>query len=137
MSDAKRILIAEDNVVLGDVIRFNLERSGYVVSLARNGVEAFRLVGSQPYDILVTDFEMPGLNGQELCHRIRNELKLDDLIIVMCSAKGLELDRETLKAKYGISEIVSKPFSIRDLTLLLGKIERKPRSTPPLLAALN
>ena len=137
MSDAKRILIAEDNVVLGDVIRFNLERSGYVVSLARNGVEAFRLVGSQPYDILVTDFEMPGLNGQELCHRIRNELKLDDLIIAMCSAKGLELDRETLKAKYGISEIVSKPFSIRDLTLLLGKIERKPSSTPPLLAALN
>lgn len=137
MSDAKRILIAEDNAVLGDVIRFNLERSGFSVSLARNGIDALRLVGSQPFDILVTDYEMPGLNGQELCHRVRNELKLEDLNIVMCSAKGLELDREALKAKYGISEIVSKPFSIRELTLLLEKIAREPSSISPLLAALN
>ena len=134
MSDAKRILIAEDNVVLGDVIRFNLERAGYAVSLVRNGIEAIRLVASQPFDILVTDYEMPGVNGEELCYHVRNVLKLDALSIVMCSAKGLEIDRESLKSKYVIHSIISKPFSIRDLVSLLGKLELKSGSTPPLLA---
>ena len=133
MSEAKKILIAEDNVVLGDVIRFNLERSGYAVTLARNGIEALRQVASQPYDILVTDYEMPGVNGEELCFQVRNVLKLQDLNLVMCSAKGLEIDREAFKAKYAVSEIVSKPFSIRDLLALLGKIEVKPNAPMPLI----
>ena len=132
-SDAKRILIAEDNVVLGDVIRFNLERSGYAVTLARNGIEALRQVASQPYDILVTDYEMPGVNGEELCFQVRNVLKLLDINIIMCSAKGLEIDHEALKGKYAISAIISKPFSIRDLLALLGKIEVKPNTPMPLI----
>lgn len=122
MSEAKRILVAEDNVVLGDVIRFNLQRSGFAVTLARNGEEALRIVASEPFDILVTDYEMPGLDGEELCQRVRNELKLDAIRIVMCSAKGLELDREELKARLNIEAILYKPFSIRELTTLLDKL---------------
>ena len=137
MSEATRILIAEDNVVLGDVIRFNLERSGYAVTLARNGIEALRQVASQPYDILVTDYEMPGVNGEELCDQVRNVFKLHELKMVMCSAKGLEIDHEALKAKYAISAIVSKPFSIRDLLALLGTLEVKSSSSKPLLAVSN
>jgi len=137
MSEAHKILIAEDNVVLGDVIRFNLERSGYAVTLARSGIEALRQVASQSFDILVTDYEMPGVNGEELCYQVRNVLKLHDIKLVMCSAKGLEIDHETLKAKYAISAIVSKPFSIRDLLALLGKLEVKSSSSKPLLAVSN
>ena len=122
MSENKRVLIAEDNVVLGDVIRFNLQRSGFAVTLARNGEEALRMVASQPFDILVTDYEMPGLDGEELCQRVRNELKLEAIRIVMCSAKGLELDREELKARLCIEAILYKPFSIRELTTLLDKL---------------
>lgn len=122
MSEAKRVLVAEDNVVLGDVIRFNLQRFGFAVTLARNGEEALRIVGSEPFDILVTDYEMPGLDGEELCQRVRNELRLDAIRIVMCSAKGLELDREELKARLCIEAILYKPFSIRELTTLLDKL---------------
>ncbi|HUP78668.1 MAG TPA: response regulator [Pirellula sp.] len=122
MADVKRVLVAEDNVVLGDVIRFNLQRSGFAVTLARNGEEALRLVASQPFDVLVTDYEMPGLDGEELCARVRNELKLDSIRIVMCSAKGLELDREELKARLCIEAILYKPFSIRELTTLLDSL---------------
>lgn len=123
MSEAKRVLIAEDNVVLGDVIRFNLNRSGFAVTLARNGEEALRLVSSQPFDILVTDYEMPGLDGAELCNRVRNELNLSAIRIVMCSAKGLELDREELKSRLCLEAILFKPFSIRELTTLLEGLE--------------
>ena len=122
MSEVKRVLVAEDNVVLGDVIRFNLQRSGFAVTLARNGEEALRMVASQPFDILVTDYEMPGLDGEELCARVRNELKLESIRIVMCSAKGLELDREELKARLGIVAILYKPFSIRELITLLDSL---------------
>ncbi len=122
MSEAKKVLVAEDNVVLGDVLRFNLQRSGFEVTLARNGTEALRLVESQPFDILVTDYEMPGIDGEELCNRVRNELKLDAIRIVMCSAKGLELDREEIMARLSIEAILYKPFSIRELTTLLESL---------------
>ena len=124
MSEAKKVLVAEDNVVLGDVLRFNLQRSGFEVTLARNGTEALRLVESQPFDILVTDYEMPGIDGEELCNRVRNELKLDAIRIVMCSAKGLELDREEIMARLSIEAILYKPFSIRELTTLLENLVR-------------
>ncbi len=122
MSEAKRVLVAEDNVVLGDVIRFNLQRSGFEVTLARNGIEALRMVESQPFDILVTDYEMPGIDGEELCHRVRNELNLTEIRIVMCSAKGLELDRDEIKTRLHIEDILFKPFSIRELTTMLESL---------------
>jgi len=123
MSEAKRVLVAEDNIVLGDVIRFNLQRSGYEVTLARNGVDAFRMLAAERFDILVTDYEMPGIDGEELCNRVRNDLKLESLRIVMCSAKGLELNRDELKARLSLETILYKPFSIRELTSLLGNLD--------------
>ena len=123
MPEPKRVLVAEDNVVLGDVIRFNLNRSGFSVTLARNGEEALRLVSSQPFDILLTDYEMPGIDGEQLCSRVRNELNLSSIRIVMCSAKGLELDREELISRLGLEAILFKPFSIRELTTLLEGLE--------------
>ena len=136
MLAAKRILVAEDNVVLGDVIRFNLERSGFVVTLARNGEDALRFAAAQPFDILVTDYEMPGLNGEELCGRIRFDLMLDAIRIVMCSAKGLELDRDELKSRLGIDAILYKPFSIRELIALLDQLgaANNPSAQPIVIA---
>ena len=123
MSEPRRVLVAEDNFVLGDVIRFNLNRAGFAVTLVRNGEEALRLVSSQPFDILLTDYEMPGIDGGELCNRVRNELNLNSIRIVMCSAKGLELDREELMSRLCLEAILFKPFSIRELTTLLEGLE--------------
>lgn len=120
--ESRKVLVAEDNIVLGDVIRFNLQRAGFDVTLARNGNDAMRFLESEPFSILVTDYEMPGLDGEQICNRVRNELQLDSLRIVMCSAKGLELDREALKAKLSLEAILFKPFSIRDLTSLLESL---------------
>jgi CheY-like chemotaxis protein len=122
MNFPKSVLVAEDNVVLGDVLRFNLQRCGFDVTLARTGDEALRLLASQSFDVLVTDYEMPGLNGEELCWQVREALKIDSIRIVMCSAKGLELDRDELKTRYRIEDILYKPFSIRDLTNLLDRL---------------
>lgn len=120
--ESRKVLVAEDNIVLGDVIRFNLQRAGFEVTLARNGNDAVRLLESEPFSILVTDYEMPGLDGEQICDRVRNVLHLDSLRIVMCSARGHELDREALQAKLSLEAILYKPFSIRDLTSLLESL---------------
>jgi CheY-like chemotaxis protein len=130
----KTVLVAEDNIVLGDVLRFNLQRCGFDVVLARTGDDALRLISSQPFDVLVTDYEMPGLNGEELCSQVRDELKIDSIRIIMCSAKGLELDREAMKSRYRIEDILYKPFSIRDLTSLLEKLGTSSNTSDPLLS---
>jgi CheY-like chemotaxis protein len=122
MLESRKILVAEDSRVLGDVIQFNLQRAGFEVTLARNGNDAMRLLESEPFSMLVTDYEMPGLNGEQICDRVRNELHLDSLRVVMCSAKGHELDREALKAKFSLEAILFKPFSIRDLMSLLENL---------------
>jgi DNA-binding response OmpR family regulator len=120
MHGSKRVLIAEDSAVLGDVLKFNLLRAGYDVTLARNGIEALDALASSDFEVLVTDYEMPGLNGERLCSKARNELQLTNLRIIMCSAKGLELDHTELLVHLNIETILYKPFSIRELTAILS-----------------
>lgn len=125
MGTTRKILIAEDSAVLGDVIRFNLQRSGFDVTLARNGDEASHLLTQKSFDILVTDYEMPGLNGEELCGYARFGLHLDALQIIMCTARGYELKRDDLQSKFNIERFLYKPFSIRELVALLESLEAK------------
>lgn len=117
-----RILVAEDNKVLGDVLRFNLERSGFQVTLARSGDAAAKLLAGETFDLVITDVEMPGMSGVDLCRFVRDELGNSDLPIAICSARGLELNDQALKEKYGVAEIIFKPFSVRDLVALASRL---------------
>lgn len=118
-NEALRVLVAEDNYALANVLRFNLQRAGFAVTVANNGMQAIEYLGREAFDLLMTDFQMPGVNGEELCRVVRQELQLDSMPIVMCSAKGFELDIPGLKAQYGISEILYKPFSVQAIVSLI------------------
>ncbi|MBU6238808.1 MAG: response regulator [Planctomycetes bacterium] len=117
-----RILVAEDNKVLGDVLRFNLERSGFHVTLARTGDAAAKLLAGESYDLMFTDIEMPGMNGVDLCRYLRFELGNSDLPVAICSARGLEVDEQEMRTKYGVAEIIFKPFSMRELVALASRL---------------
>ena len=65
--ETPKVLVAEDNNVLGDVIRFNLQRAGCNVTWSRNGKDAVEQLSTETFDILLTDYEMPHINGAELC----------------------------------------------------------------------
>ncbi|MCA9057950.1 MAG: response regulator, partial [Planctomycetaceae bacterium] len=72
-----RILVAEDNRILLDVLRFNLVRAGYEVLTAMNGLEALTVLREhQPIDLLITDCQMPGLSGVEVCTQVRQDPQL-------------------------------------------------------------
>lgn len=110
----QRIIIAEDNLVMQDVMRYVLTAAGFQVTTAEEGTVALDLLEQHSADLLVTDCQMPGLSGIELCRAIRRHPRFSDLPIVFCSAKGFEIPRETLQ-ELGISDIIGKPFSPRDL----------------------
>lgn len=114
----KRVLVAEDNRVLSDVLRFNLQRAGFSVDVARDGLQAMIELRNSAFDLLVTDFQMPGANGEQLCQFVRGELGNHDMPILICSAKGLELDAEEMRARYRVNKIIYKPFSMREIVKL-------------------
>lgn len=109
------MLIAEDNAALADVIRFNLSRVGLAVTVARHGQEALDMLRASRFDLVVTDFHMPQLSGQELCEQMRLDPQLELIPVILLSAKGLELDAERLRRELGVRAVLFKPFSPRDL----------------------
>ncbi len=116
-TETGHILVAEDNAAMAGVIRYNLEKAGFEVTLARCGQTAWELLESQSFDLVVSDFQMPGINGGELCQRIRQDERLAQLPVILLTAKGLELDLSWYEDELGVSEVMAKPFSPRELTL--------------------
>lgn len=110
-----RVLIAEDNVAMAHVLRFNLQRAGFSVQLATDGRLALQFAQAESFDLVITDFQMPGLNGEELCRAIRELPDHTDTPVVMCTAKGLELDPQYLHDELGVTCLVRKPFSPRQI----------------------
>ncbi len=130
-SRPSKVLIAEDSVVIGNLLRFNMDLAGFDSTLARNGQEAIDCLQSEDYDILVTDYEMPILNGAQICEILRNEMQIKEMPIVMCSAKSLELDAEDLRARYGIELLLQKPFSISELIGIVQGLVSKNENLKP------
>ena len=110
-----RVLVAEDDPALRNVVRFHLERAGFQVIACRDGAEAWTALQQDPVDMVVTDMQMPNLTGRELCERIRSNAEYDHLPVLMLTAKGLELDADRLRAELGVVEVMFKPFSPKQL----------------------
>ncbi len=122
MAGYRRILVAEDNPALGQVIRFNLERAGFDVQVAGNGEEATQLIAGQTFDLVITDLQMPHMDGEQLCRHIRTVLGLQELPIVVCSAKGLEIDTARLMVEYRLEQVLLKPFSPTELVDIVTSV---------------
>lgn len=114
-----RILVAEDNPVTQDLLKFNLERAGLVVTAASNGTSALEFATEQQFDCIVTDFQMPGMDGEALSRNIRQSTPNHETPIVLCSAKGFEIDKDRLQQECGITDFLLKPFSPRQAVQLI------------------
>jgi len=106
-----RILVAEDNLALAGVLRFNLERAGYEVSVANNGSDAWEFAQQEKYDLVITDQQMPGITGIDLSRNLRTLDHYAHVPLVLITAKGLELELPTLREELGLAGVFSKPFS--------------------------
>ncbi len=117
---SNRILIAEDDPAFRRVIEFTLQRSGWKTRAVCDGESAWQILQQEPWPFLITDHQMPRLSGIELIDRIRHQLPLGhDMELVLCTAKGLELDAARLTQEYRLLRVMHKPFSPRELASLL------------------
>ena len=117
-----KILIAEDNLVMAHVLQFNLERAGFDVHVAADGVLALEAASEDSFDLIITDYQMPRMNGEELVRQLRTFPEYCDTPIVLCSAKGYEIDIDQLKRDPGIAEVVYKPFSPAQIVELIHSL---------------
>ena len=113
MEPKRRVLIVDDepNIVLS--LEFLLRQQGYEVSVARDGEEALAAAETRP-DLVVLDVMLPGLDGFEVCRRLRERPELGGLKILLLTARGRDVDR-VRGLEEGADAYVSKPFSTREL----------------------
>lgn len=110
--NSENILIVEDNRALSRVIQVVLAKAGFNVTCAYDGEAAWSLIQENEYDLIVTDQQMPKLNGVDLCHRVRKmDGRYSSIPIFLLTAKGLELDLQKLKSELAITDVIAKPFS--------------------------
>lgn len=118
-----RVLIAEDSTVALKVLERHLNALGYEVIAARDGAEAWQAYQTTPVPIVITDWEMPSMNGLELCRAIRGYDAQHYAYIMMLTARGQKDDRlQALEA--GADAFLSKPLDVAELRANLRVAER-------------
>ncbi len=105
------ILLADDDEMIVDALRYQLEREGYKVLPAYDGEEALQIAHSSKVDLILLDVMMPKIQGWEVCRAIRRESMVP---ILMLTARGEEMDR-VLGLELGADDYIVKPFSFREL----------------------
>lgn len=117
-----RVLVAEDNNVMANVIQFNLKQAGFEVVHAPAGDVAWERLQQEKFDLVVTDFQMPNLNGGDLCRRIRQDPSLRTTPVILLTAKSLELGEDYCRGTLGVDAVMMKPFSPRSLVQLAREL---------------
>ena len=128
-----RVLIADDDAVVRDVVRRYLERDGLEVLVAGDGNEALRVLSSERVDVAVLDVMMPGPSGLTLCRTLRHGGDYT-VPVILLTALGEEDDR-IAGLEVGADDYLTKPFSPRELALRVRSVLRRapaPASTVPL-----
>jgi len=128
-----RVLIADDDVVVRDIVRRYLERDGHEVRVVGDGTEALRVLGTERIDVAVLDVMMPGPNGLSLCRTLRQGGDYTVPVILLTALS--EEDDRIAGLEAGADDYLTKPFSPRELALRVRSVLRRapaPASTVPL-----
>ena len=115
----KRILVIEDDVNALRLLEYTLEQGGYQVFTATNGLEGLKKAQDEHPDLIILDIMLPGLDGYEICHRLRQKPENVTLPILMLSAKARQDDRN-IGLRMGADDYLTKPA---DPSVIVTKVE--------------
>ncbi len=119
------MLVIEDEVDLATTVEYNLRAEGFQVRLAHSGRQGLASAQADPLpDLIVLDLMLPDLSGTEICRRLRDQERTKDIPVIMCTAKGEEIDR-VVGFEVGADDYVVKPFSVRELVLRIRALLRR------------
>lgn len=117
-----RVLVVEDEKRLAESLQWGLEADGYAVDLARDGVEGLYLAEQHPYQVIILDIMLPGLNGYRVCAALR-ERGVDTPILMLTAKTGGHDEAEALDT--GADDFLRKPFSYLVLTARIRALVRR------------
>ena len=117
-----RILIIEDDLSLGTVLSEGLQYEGHTTLVARDGAAGLRLAGQRGIDLIILDIMLPGVNGVEICRRIRAQGSTVPIVIL--TSKSQELDK-VVGLKAGADDYLTKPFSFMELLARVEAVLRR------------
>lgn len=120
----EKILVVDDEIHIQELIKFNLENSGYKVICAGNGIDALNFARMELPDLILLDLMLPGIDGYEVCKEIRKDNSISSMPIIMLTAKGDEFDK-VLGLELGADDYLTKPFSVRELLARVKAILRR------------
>ena len=112
----QRILVIEDENDIRQLLRFNLEREGFAVLEAADGLGGLHMATSELPDLVVLDLMLPGMDGCDVCRRLKAQPVTAAIPVLMLTARGEEVDR-IVGLTLGADDYVVKPFSVRELVL--------------------
>lgn len=120
----KKILVIEDDPATSRLVDYSLKHEGYQVITASNGLEGVRKARNESPDLVILDVMLPGMDGFEICHRLRSEPTTAKLPILMFSAKAQEIDRDT-GIKVGADDYLTKPAAPAEIVSRVAKLLAK------------
>jgi len=119
-----KILIVDDEKDIVDLVAYNLEKEGYETLKALDGEKALQMVRTRIPDLVILDLMLPGIQGLEVCKRIRKVPETAAIPIIMLTAKGEEIDK-VLGLEVGADDYITKPFSVKELLARVKAVLRR------------
>ena len=126
----RRVLIVEDEEPIRDLVRFHLELAGYDCVTLGSGTDALELLEREPFDLLVLDLGLPGIDGVTLCRAVRRQGPNRDVPILMLTAKQEESDK-VLGLESGADDYVTKPFGVLEFVARASALVRRREAWRP------
>lgn len=122
MTDAPiRILVVDDETTITDFVGYALKKEGYEADIVHNGEDAITAAGQNDYDMFILDIMLPGMDGYELCRRLRTNTSAPVLFL---SARDTELDK-VVGLEIGGDDYLAKPFGVRELIARVRALLRR------------
>jgi DNA-binding response OmpR family regulator len=122
--DERRAVVVEDDEDIRELLEYTLTTQGFEVLAVGSGLEAVEAVRAHQPDLVTLDLGLPGIDGIEVCRRIRD---ISDAYVVMITARDEEIDR-LLGLETGADDFIAKPFSARELRARVNAMFRRPRT---------
>jgi phosphate regulon transcriptional regulator PhoB len=125
----KKILVADDEKDIVELIAYNLEQEGFAVCKAFDGRKAWEMVNADKPDLVILDLMMPAMPGMEVCRMIRRQAETAAIPIIMLTAKSDPVDK-ILGLEIGADDYITKPFHIRELIARIRAVLRRSERRP-------
>jgi chemosensory pili system protein ChpA (sensor histidine kinase/response regulator) len=115
------IFLVDDELHVAQILGRRLEREGYSIETARDGVEAFDRIAESLPDVIISDLQMPRLDGLGLAEQLKADPRTASIPIVMLTSRGHRADDETV-SRTNIVRLIAKPFSSHEMVKVVGEV---------------